>query len=210
MKVYTKDLIKEKKDKEQNRKKILRIILIPVALIFIAISIYIGYQKIILKNDNIDILGCRTYIVLTGSMKPTINPNDLIFVKKISEDNIKVGDIITYKIKENSAPVTHRITKILNEDGKTIYKTKGDNNNSEDLDNIEYSQIQGVYLFKIDKIGSIIATTFTGTGFIILVIILILSYHHSNNKEDRRLTREEARKKYNVCKYNKGDSNDKL
>lgn len=75
------------------------------------------------------VFGYRTAFVLTDSMVPTIPVASLLIEKKYSEEeqeNLKQGDIITFKTKDekNTLRVTHRITKL--QDGK-IY-TKGDNN----------------------------------------------------------------------------------
>lgn len=212
MKVYTKEEITKKKNKMERVNKIFRIFFEVIFAIFIILCMYIAYQKFILKSNSIEILGYKTYIVLTGSMKPTIDPNDIVIVKKQNENNIKNGDIITYTLDNSSSTVTHRIIEIVEKDGKKYYRTKGDNNNSEDSELIPYDNIQGTFCFKINKIGALLTGGLTGTGIIIVFLILVLSYHQSSKKEDRKLTREEARKKYNVYKYGKDgeDVNDTI
>ena len=212
MKVYTKEDITKKKEKAKKIGKVVKILFEIIFAIFVLLCIYIAYQKFILKSPNIEIFGYKTYIVLTGSMKPEINPNDIVIVKKPDQSSIKVGDIITYAVGNNSATVTHRIIEIVEQNGKKLYKTKGDNNNSEDSDLISYEEVQGKFCFKISKIGTVLTGGLTGTGIIIVFLLLALSYHRSSKKEDRRLTREEARKKYNVYKYGKDgeDANDTI
>ena len=144
-------------------------------------------------------------------MKPEINPNDLVIVKRPSQNNLQVGDIITYSIGGKNTTVTHRIIQIINENGQNYYKTKGDNNNTEDTELVKYENIQGVYAFKISKIGAILTGSLTGTGIVCVFLVLVLSYSHASKMEDRALTREEARKRYNVYKYNdKEDANDSI
>ena len=86
-----------------------------------------------------------------------------------------------------------------------IYRTKGDNNNTVDIDPVSYEQIEGKVQFKLDKFGVIITEMFTGAGLLLLFLFLFLSYYHSSRKEDRMLAREDARKLYNYCKYKKDD-----
>lgn len=79
------------------------------------------------------IFGYRTAFVITDSMEPAIPVTSLLIEKKYSgekQENLKTGDIITFKTNagEKTMRVTHRIIKI--KDGK-IY-TKGDNNPARD------------------------------------------------------------------------------
>ena len=212
MKVYTKDDITKKKKRTQKVKKIWKTAFEIIGILIILLCIFVAYQKFILKSSNVEIFGYKAYIVLTGSMKPTLNPNDIVIVKKPNKKDIKNGDIVTYTIGNNSSTVTHRIIEIVEQDGEKYYKTKGDNNNSEDSDLIKYEDIQGKLCFKISKIGAMLTGGLTGTGIIVVFLILALSYHQSSKKEDRILTREEARKKYNVYKYGKDgeDANDTI
>lgn len=209
MNIYTKEMITKKNEKIRRRKLLFKIILTPIVISILLICVYTAYQKFILKKQDIEFLGYKMYIVLTGSMEPTIKPNDLIVIKAVDKESINEGDIITFTAKGKVATVTHRVVEVVEKDGNTYYKTKGDNNNTEDEELIDYDKIQGKYLFKISKVGVIITKSLTGTGLIVVFLILVLSYHYSSKKEDRRLTREEARKKYNICKYKRYEEDKK-
>ena len=56
-----------------------------------------------------DFLGYKPFIVLSGSMEPSIMTGDMVFVKETDPDSLKVGDVIAYK--SGSAVVTHRIDR---------------------------------------------------------------------------------------------------
>ena len=45
---------------------------------------------------------------------------------------------------------------LIQKDGQTYYKTKGDNNNSVDPELVNYSQVKGILVFKISKLGTVI------------------------------------------------------
>ena len=53
-----------------------------------------------------DFFGYKPFIVLSGSMEPSIMTGDMVFVKETDPDSLKVGDVIAYK--SGSAVVTHR------------------------------------------------------------------------------------------------------
>lgn len=126
----------------------------------VGIVIYSFISTQILKKDYTNIFGYTYYSVATGSMKPVISPNDLIFVKITK--NVSKGDIITFK--DNGSIVTHRLIDINN----NKYITKGDANNTSDT-GISKSDIIGkvVYIITPDVI-------FKGIVVILIFIIFIV------------------------------------
>ena len=69
-----------------------------------------------------DFFGYKPFIVLSGSMEPSIMTGDMVFVKETDPDSLKVGDVIAYK--SGSAVVTHRIVEVKSENGETRYVTQ--------------------------------------------------------------------------------------
>lgn len=201
MQIYTNEMIKERKLKKNKFQKILNVVLFPVFIILTIISLFVLYQKFILKKQNIEIFGYKFYVVLTGSMKPNICPNDVVVIKKQKIENIKKGDVITFSKSDSSTTVTHRIVDVIQNGKELCYKTKGDNNNSEDDELVLERNVEGKCVFKISKVGAILTSGLTGTSYILILIFLILSYMRSSKKEDRRVEREIARAQYNVYKY---------
>ena len=130
----------------------------------------------------------------------------MIIIKETPEEEIKIGDIINYISENGIDTITHRVVDIIQKDGQTYYKTKGDNNNSEDPELVNYSQVKGTLVFKISKLGTAITKLFTGTGITILFVIIILSYLKDRNKEDKKVARESARKLYNIPEYEENDT----
>ena len=67
------------------------------------------------------------YIVVSESMSPKINVNDIILVKKgYTNEQYKEGNIITY-IRADGELITHRIDSITKVGLLRAYITKGDN-----------------------------------------------------------------------------------
>ena len=203
--IYTNEMIIHKLMKKERLNKIFRIITLPITIITIITVLYIGYIKFIKQEDDINLFGIRFYMVLTGSMEPNYNIGDVIVVKETSKDNIKVGDVINFLSENGNDTVTHRVTEIIENDGATLFKTKGDNTNSEDSEAIEFSRVQGTLLFKISKMGIILTKLFTGTGLCIAILVIIFSYLRESRQEEKRIAREEARRIYNIPKYEKED-----
>lgn len=112
----------------------------------------------------------KPYIVLTGSMTPTIPPGAIAFVMRTS-DELKIGDVITFikpdDLKEN---VTHRITSVEDIDGKITYRTKGDANNASDLWKVPSGFVRGKVLFSIPFLGFAVNFAKTRTGVMALIV----------------------------------------
>lgn len=89
--------------------------------------------------------------IATASMYPEIEVGDVAIVKKCTINDINVGDVIEYKIENQS--IVHRVTKKEIEDNVFKITTKGDNNNSEDAKPVYEEQITGKVIFKIKYIG---------------------------------------------------------
>ena len=198
--IYTNDVIKKNSNRKLKRKKIMQIIVWFFIICMFILLLYIYYNKYIKKSSDISIMNFKFYTVISGSMEPEFNIGDLIVSQKKNQADIKVNDVISFSLDGRNT-ITHRVIEIVNKNGETLYKTKGDNNNSEDSDLVRYEQIQGMVVFKINKLGKIITEFVSGIGMIILLILFILSYLHSSKSEERRIAREDARKKYNIPKY---------
>ena len=204
--IYTDKMIKDKKTKKEKFNKILKVIVYPFIILIFSLVIYVGYMKYIKHENDVNIFGFRTYLVATGSMEPEYSIGDMIIIKETPKEKIKAGDVINY-ISENKADtITHRVIEVEEKQGQTYYKTKGDNNNSEDPEPINYNQVQGVLVFKISKLGKVITKLLTGTGITILFAFIVLSYLKDKNKEEKIIARENARKLYNVPKYEENDT----
>jgi signal peptidase len=75
----------------------------------------------------------RTLTVLTGSMRPTAAPGDLIVDRPVALDKLRVGDVITYQIPvDDHRVVSHRIIEILEAGSQPTIRTQGDANNAAD------------------------------------------------------------------------------
>ena len=66
--------------------------------------------------------------ITSGSMWPALKEGDLVFVQGIQKEDLKVGDIVVYKNKNNNTFTIHRVVKLNPEN----FVTKGDGNFNED------------------------------------------------------------------------------
>lgn len=195
MKIYSNEMIKNKIEKQNKIKKILKYMLYPIAIFIIICAIDIIYQKIVKKEDNVSLFGFRPYIVLSGSMEPNLQVGDMVVSKKVNQDQIEIGDIITFE-DESGATITHRVVDIIIKDGEKLYQTKGDNNNTKDIGLVSIKNIKGEYTFKISGIGKIVAQIITPTGLILIILVITIGYMNTSKKNDRKIARHLIRERY--------------
>lgn len=148
-------------------KKIFGIIGKVLIWVMIILTIIIFIRAFIYKKY--DVLGYRFFIIMSGSMEPTIGTTDVVITKE-QKNNLENGDIIAF---QNSKAVTvHRIVDISNQDGELLYQTKGDNNNTVDSKKVKQSEVKGKVVYKVPKIGK--AILFINSHIVIFVSIIAL------------------------------------
>lgn len=174
--------------------KLLYIIIIPI----IIYDIILIAQSIVKPNVAPSIFGIKTFTIISSSMEPTFKIDDIIFVKKIDENQLQIGDIISF-IQDKDI-ITHRIEKIEKNEGGLVFITKGDANSTTDINKVKLSQIEGKYIFKISKVGKIFYILKNKVVFIIVTIILLICYIIEKNKISKKIERKEKREQYETTK----------
>lgn len=156
---------------------VLCIILIPILLI----NITLIAKSFINKEDVPSIGGYLPMIVLTDSMYPDIKSGDLIICHTAEASEIKVNDVISFfdPAGNGTSVVTHRVIEIVEENGALFFRTRGDNNNTEDKDLVPAENLVGVYQTRIAGAGNIAMFMQSTSGLIICVvlpIVLLVAY----------------------------------
>lgn len=123
------------------------------ALIVFIIGFSIFFAVAQRKGDQKYIFGHQCYIVLTGSMEPSIETKSLIAIKKEDIRKIEVGDIISFKVKDTNKVVTHRVSNIIEENNELKLETKGDANNSVDIGYVSEDNLLGKVIKVFPKVG---------------------------------------------------------
>jgi len=172
------------------KKYIYKCFSILVYLLIFTILIYVFISEI----TNLKIAGYEAFVIVSDSMEPQINKGDIVIIKNVPEKNINEGDVITFKNKGEY--ITHRIIKIEKNNGKNLYLYKGDKNEVQDIDKIEYSQIKGIQIGKIPLIGKLVIKASNQNNSIVLLIIsiLILLYRRAKKINDKRKGRRKKKK----------------
>ena len=138
-------------------------------IINVLTTIIIGVGVLILV---LYLFGIVPYVVLSGSMEPTIDTGSLCFINKNAKyEDVKEKDIIAFKLSDGTL-VTHRAIEIT----ETGIVTKGDNNDGADSNQVKKDNFVGKNLFWIPKVGYAVKAFQSTKGKIIIITSIVLLF----------------------------------
>ena len=118
------------------------------------------------------VLPYQTFFVRSGSMEPTIDTGDMIFLSEAEATSLEVGDIITFERPDKPGTmVTHRIAEVISGDEGPVFHTKGDANSDVDSWEVPASGTGWKYTFRIPKIGYVLGYLQTAQARLLLLAI---------------------------------------
>ena len=123
-------------------------ILRDIAFVIFVLAIC-GMIFIMSTGKHFSIAGYQVLRVLTSSMEPAIAENTCIIIKEYPVEQLKVGDIITFTSDDPQIQGyynTHRIHEIVEENGETLYITKGDAGSAIDAYPVHQDQVAGIFV----------------------------------------------------------------
>ncbi|CAB50358.1 signal peptidase I [Pyrococcus abyssi] len=108
----------------------LKEILSMVLTVILVFSVYFGLRVVLHTKTPL-------VVVASGSMRPVFYPGDVVLLKGVKPEEIKVGDVIVYKSAFSKYPIIHRVRGIkqvyINGKPQLCFITWGDNNPVPDL-----------------------------------------------------------------------------
>lgn len=184
--------IKEEKEKKSLGNIITTIafiILVPVLLV----NLWIIFQSKTNEDKVPSVFGIKPFIVLSGSMESEIHKGDLIFTRQVDPATLGIDDVIAFRDAEGTV-TTHRIIDMVEENGQVFFITKGDNNNTQDLNLVAFDDVEGEYIGRLPGLGSMMDGLSNPTTLVIVIlgitVIFVIGFSISN-KKDRELERQE-------------------
>ena len=143
------------------------------------------------------LVGLQVFNVVSGSMEPTYSVGDLLYVKTVDPDSVKVGDPITFVLNEDLVVATHRVVAIDAENRQFV--TKGDANEHEDAPRVHFNNLIGVPVFSIPLLGYVSAYIqsppgmYVAIGFGILLLAAVFLPDLLTKKPKKEEAQEEAK-----------------
>ena len=151
---------------------VLCIILIPILIINCTLII-----KSFTSEEVPSVAGKLPLIVLTDSMYPVIQSGDLIICSTAQPEESEAGDVIAFfdPAGNGTTIVTHRVLEVTERDGQTAWRTKGDNNHTEDRLLVTGDKLVAVYEgTRLAGFGNVALFMQTTPGLIVCVVCPIL------------------------------------
>ena len=189
---YDIEKISHKINNKRVTKKIFKYIMLTVLIILFIINLILSFE------ENTHILGIYMFNIVSESMEPTLEINDVVVVKTCEATQLQKGDIITFQ--QDGRIISHRILDITKDKKIIKFRTKGDNNEIPDSDLIPEGQVYGKVLFSIKKIGKLISYIQNIRGLINIVFFVIIVYILVSLRDKQKNTRKMKRKKYEIKK----------
>jgi len=178
--------------KSTNRKKkmvfaVLRFVLLAVVAVVIGVNVYLWNARSLMGNTMPMPFGYGCAVVLSGSMEPALQVDDLIFVK--AQDEFEVNDIVVFQ--DGGSLTVHRLMHL---DGQTAV-TKGDANNAAD-DPIAVEQLIGCVVGRLPKMGIVTRFLKTPVGVLLLLggalLLIEMSFRSEHKEGDQKVEQLKA------------------
>ena len=118
----------------------------------------------------------ETRVILTGSMKPTLDPGDVVFAVAPTLLKPEIGKTVIYTARDLSGnPVTQWAHRIISGSDKEGWTIKGDANPAADVNTVPTSDISSVVLFSIPFVGNFfnpLTLILFGSGLVLLIFVI--------------------------------------
>lgn len=175
---------------EKGSKSLGRRLLLACLGILLGVGVYLANARGAAAKGLPMPFGYGAAVVLSGSMEPALNVNDLILIR--ATDDCQVGDIVVYQ--GASSLIVHRV---IARDGETIV-TQGDANNTPDAP-IRRSDLRGEVVARIPGLGAAVNALRTPVGILAVLCAVFgltqLAFRRERDQGDREVEaiREEIR-----------------
>lgn len=177
-------------------KKVFLQIINILSVVIIALALFVLLSVVLTRRgDTPNVLGFSAFRVVSGSMRPELQEDDLIVIKRVAPDKIEVGDIISFYSPDpelRGAVNTHRVMAVAEEGGQYVFTTKGDANVIEDKYGVRGDEVLGKVVLVSALLGKLSRLAANPLVFIPLILVPLLAILLTNLVRTVRLAKEAA------------------
>jgi len=142
---------------------------------FMSVAFFVFLVAFSVVTNLTPLTGRQLFVIIGGSMEPTIPIGSLVVVTPTDPSAIVPGDIITVRA-DNGVVVTHRVSRIADQPDGRAFEMKGDANQSPDGGLVPSRAIVGVVALSIPYAGYARAFLSTTSGMIAAIAFLGVLY----------------------------------
>jgi signal peptidase I len=119
-------------------------------------------------------LGAVPLTVLSGSMEPGLSPGDVVVVRPVAAEDVRVGDVVTFQpVSDDPSLVTHRVVGVgMSGAGESTFTTRGDANGADD-EPIVADQVMGRVAYSVPLVGHVTNASWGPTAVTVAAAALI-------------------------------------
>ena len=189
---YDVEKISHKIRNKKRTKKVIKFVILTSLIVLFIVNLILSVE------EKTHIFGIYMFNIISESMEPTFYKDDLAIVKSCNIEDLKVGDIITFKQEDRI--ISHRISEMIAEKGEKQIITKGDNNKVVDTEPVDIQNIYGKVVWIIPKIGKFVNYIQNVRGFMNICILIVIICILVNSRDNKINNRKIKRKKYEIKK----------
>ena len=165
----------------KNIKKIWDAVSTVLVILVVAFAVFLMGSRLV---------GLQVFNGISGSMEPTYSVGDLLYVKTVDPDSVKVGDPITFVLNEDLVVASHRVVGIDKENRQ--FTTKGDANETEVAAPVHFNNLIGVPVFAVPLLGYVSAYiqrppgmyVAIGLAVVLIGVVFLPDLFTKNNKQE--------------------------
>lgn len=128
-------------------------------------------------NSDKSIFGYKLFRIISGSMVPEYNIDEVVISKDIDVKDLKIGDIVVYRGKIgdlNGKLIMHEVIDINQIDENLFFHVKGIQNNTGDPE-VSDNQIVGKVIFKSQILTYVYSLATSAYSSFVIIMILVIN-----------------------------------
>ena len=138
---------------------------------YVALALCLALLGSLLTVAATNLLGYQSYVIYSGSMEPTVKVGSLLLTRPADVEDLRVGDVITYRSPGNHTTLTHRVVSIRQEDGERVFTTKGDASLEPDPREVILRGQVSKMTFDIPYLGYVVDFAKSTQGVVLLLLV---------------------------------------
>ncbi|SOD71294.1 signal peptidase I [Jatrophihabitans sp. GAS493] len=118
-------------------------------------------------------MGYRGAVVLSGSMRPTMQVGALVISRSVTPEELHPGDLVTFRSPAvHNQSVTHRVVSLHRDGANMDFETRGDANKVSEHWQVPVNSKLGLGVFHINHVGRWLAALGSSLGRSIAVLLI--------------------------------------